>query len=499
MLRAPLTFLCALAFVPATPGQVHYHPDGQPWSNRAGRGPDAVVPGWFYNLGITGLRVELVAEAPTHLVVRYVFAGTPADGKVRVGDHIVGAGRAAFTEPHRNGYGMEVFGAHGPIGAFAIALEASQEKGQGKLALDLRRGDKDVGVTLAVGTRHGAFGPDFPADCRKSAKIRADLLAWLLEQQKDDGSFGNPVHDTFAPLALLASGKPEHRAAVERNARRHAATTAARDQSSLINWRYMAAAIVLSEYFLATGERWVLPELEEVRDFLYSSQYLSLAQVNPKVKESHPDSYPKSERDQHGGWGHNPGFEGYGPIAMITGQGALAFALMARCGIEIDRERHDAAYAFLARATGRNGYVWYEDKVAGHDRWADPGRTGAAGIANRLSPWPGETYAERALRHAQMLGAHPESFPDTHGSPVMGMGYAAMAAAVDPASWRKLMDANRWWFALAQCADGTFYYQPNRDNAGYGDDARMSASAVVAFVLSVPDHSLAVTGRAANK
>ena len=35
-----------------------------------------------------------------------------------------------------------------------------------------------------------------------------------------------------------------------------------------------------------------------------------------------------------------------------------------------------------------------------------------------------------------LIGEHPESFPDTHGSPVMGMGYAAMAANVDERSFR---------------------------------------------------------------
>jgi hypothetical protein len=232
-----------------------------------------------------------------------------------------------------------------------------------------------------------------------------------------------------------------------------------------------------------------------VHDFLARSQYLELSQVNPEAKRSHPDSYPKDAMDSHGGWGHNPGFEGYGPICMLTGQGALAFSLMQRCGIEIDRARHEAAYAFLERATGVNGYVWYEDSVADPKDWADMGRTGAAGIANLLSPYPDPRYRQCALAHAKVIGEHPESFPDTHGSPVMGMAYAALAAHADPASFRRLMDANRWWFALAQCADGSFYYQPNRDNAGYGDDARMSATAVVAFVLSIGKRSLVVTGR----
>lgn len=486
---------------PSSPvvAQVHYDASGNPWNQRASEGRDAEVPGWFYNLGRTGLRVELIESAPTHLVVRHVFEGTPAHGRVRLGDHIVGAAGRRFETPHRNGYGMEVFGAAGPLLDFANALEACEsEKRAGRLALALEREGKPLEVSLELGSKSGAFAASFPAACGKSERILGELLTFLLAQQRADGSFGDPVLDTFAPLALLASGERPHLAAVERNARFHASTTKARDEGDLINWRYMAAALVLSEFYVATRERWVLAELEEVRDFLMSTQYLSLAQLSPAVKQSHPDSYPSDAKQQHGGWGHNPGFEGYGPIAMLTGEGALALALMRHCGVEIERARLDAATAFLERGTGSNGYVWYADDVAGDRDWADMGRTGAAGIAAHLHPWPDAATRARARKHALLIGEHPESFPDTHGSPILGMGYAALAANIDPSSWRRLMDANRWWFTLAQCADGTFYYQPNRDNAGYGADSRLSASAVTAFVFSIPKRNLLLTGRAAQ-
>ena len=61
---------------------------------------------------------------------------------------------------------------------------------------------------------------------------------------------------------------------------------------------------------------------------------------------------------------------------------------------------------------------------------------------------------------------------------------------------RSLMDANAWWFTLSRCSDGSFYYQPNRDNAGYGEDSRISATAVTALMLSIPRGNLAVTGDA---
>ena len=496
-------FLCALFLLTAASApvaaQVHYFPDGNPWKQRANGGPDAEVPGWYYNVGVTGMRVELVADAPRHLVVRHVFEGTPAHGKVRVGDFVTGAGGAAFETPHENGYGMDVFGPRGPLLDIARALEAALgEGGEGQLALSLLRKGAPVEVELRLGRRHGAYSETFPEDCAESERQLDELLDYLVRHQGADGSWGSPPHDTFAPLALLASADPRHRAAVTKNARWHARNTKAtfdrESDAGLVNWRYMAAALVLSEYHLATGERWVLPELKEVYDFLFASQYTDLAQVNPRVKESHPGSWPRDEREAHGGWGHNPGFEGYGPISMLTGQGALAFALMARAGVDVDEARHRAAYAFLERASGRNGYVWYEDEVAGHDDWADMGRTGAAAIANHLAPWPEGGHGARAKVHARIIGAHPESYPDTHGSPILGMGYAALGASVDGPSFRRLMDANRWWFVLARCPDGSFYYQPNRDNAGYGADSRVAASAVTAFVLSIPRKGLVMTG-----
>lgn len=501
-MNATAVVLLLLLATPPLDAQVHHHADGRPWNQTADGGPDREVPGWFYNLGVTGIRVKLTEAHPKALTVGYVFEGTPAHGRIGVGDRVVGAGGKPFAEPHRNGYGMDVFGADGPILEFAVALERclGRKKDTGALELLVESGDERRSVTLELGADHGRYAKTFPGKCPKSERLLAGLLDYLVAHQRDDGSWGSAPHDTFAPLALLASGTTEeHRAALEKNVRFQARTTKAEDSSWLINWRYAAAGIVLSEYHLATGEAWVLPELEEIRDFLVSSQYVDLSQVNEKTKEERPEDAPRDAMNSHGGWGHNPGFEGYGPISMLTGQGALAFALMARSGIDIDRERHDAAYAFLDRGTGPNGYVWYEDSVASPKDWADMGRTGASGLAHAHAPYPEKTYVERAREHAGVIGRHPESFPDTHGSPTMGMGYAAAAAAVDPAAFRSLMDANRWWFILAECPDGSFYYQPNRDNAGYGRDSRISASSVTAFILSIPRRNLAVTGRPAKE
>ncbi len=475
------------------PVQVHYHPNGAPWNQRAAAGPDAEVPGWFYNLGATGIRCELTEEHPKALLVRHVFSDSPSHKKVKIGDLIIGSSGNVFKESHQNGYGMDVFGAQGPISEIAEKIQICQNKGRALPLLIERDGKRRV-IKLKLKKRKSFLpGKASVGETEEDPRLPI-LLDYLIKHQREDGSWGSPPHDTFAPLALMSSSEKRHRDAVLQNVRMHARTTKSKDNSWLINWRYMSAGIVLSEYYLQTREKWVIPELQEVYDFLIQSQYVDLIQLNPKSHETHPHAVPKTPLDSHGGWGHNPGFEGYGPISMLTAQGALVFGLMKRCGLNVDRERHDAAYAFLRRASGDNFYVWYEDQAAGPKDWADMGRTGTAAIAFQMNPWEGE-HQGISLNYAELIGNHPESFPDTHGSPVIGMAFGALGAFCDPPSFKKLMSKNQWWFTLSECQDGSFYYQPNRDNAGYGADSRISASAAVAFILSLSKRALAITGK----
>jgi Family of unknown function (DUF6288) len=170
---------------------------------------------------------------------------------------------------------------------------------------------------------------------------------------------------------MLASGEKRFLPPIERNLRFVCTILdCPEDQKNrdLMSWTYMGAAIALSEYYLITKKAWVLPELEKFRQIIEKGQYLDMSQINPSTRESHPDDYPTDRKDSHGGWGHNPGFEGYGPIAMITAQGALAYCLMEKCGIKIQRERLDAAFSFLKRGSSKNGFVWYGDAQDGGAR-----------------------------------------------------------------------------------------------------------------------------------
>ncbi|MCH7229086.1 DUF6288 domain-containing protein, partial [Haloferula sp. A504] len=474
---------------------------------------------WFLNLGITGARGRMWVDSPTEIEVAYIFAGTPADGQLAVGDRIIGANGALFTTPHKFGYGMDKFGYEGPLMDLGNALDAVQG-GNGQLTLDIVREGQPLTVTLTLPTNYGGFSPTYPFDCPKSDLILEELLAYLAGQQRVNGSWTERYYiDAHAVLAMLASlsepgenpGDPPKYSQYLSNVKAAmqyfaGQTSTGYDTSSYPCWEYGLYGVCLAEYYLALdrfeGEAWALQELgvadlDEERAWLLPE----LEEINTWLGQAQlPGPFFRGDGNHGtGGWSHdpNPG-SGYGPICMITAQAMAAWSLIAQCGIDVDQDRYNMAHEFLVKGTNNIGYVWYNDINSGDNQYADVGRTGAAVVAHAVAPsaLAGGGFEPYARRSAQCIGVNPKTFPDTHGSPLLGAGWVALGAAFDSAAFRQLMDEHAWYFELAHCPDGTFYYQPNRDNNNQDIQrySRLSASAAVALVLSIQHRSLRVMG-----
>ena len=445
--------------------------DNVPWDLKTTHGEDAETGGWFINLGITGARAKILQARPSEFEIAYVFEDTPAAGNLLPGDRITGIANSPFSTPHSFGYGVGKFGYQGPMMEFADALESAESSG--KLILNIIRDENKRTAELNIPITYGILGKTYPFECVKTDRILNDLLPWLAERQKPDGTWSDRPHlNAFAALSLLASGKKQYVGHLEKAARAFARSTDKTiEYGGLDCWKYGLYAIYLSEYYLVTKEEWVLAELEEI------SIWLEKAQISD------------------GGWGHRPanrpGGNGYGSICILTMQAKMAMGLMAKCGVEINTDQYRAAHDFVVKGTGESGYVWYKNEGRTNPGYADMGRTGAAAIAHALSPeQPG--YREYAQRAADCIGTHPDTFSDTHGSPILGMVWTAIGAGVNEDAFRKLMDHNRWWFTLARCPDGSFYYQPNRDNnpQDYTAAPRLSATAATALILTIKDSRL---------
>lgn len=451
------------------------------WELRTEIGPDAKVPGFYFNLGTTGLRVLIPDDEPTSLEVAYVFADSPAHGQLEPGDRILGVGERRFETAFRFGYGMDFFGYEGPLEDFANELEDCYDPAleTSRLKLDVRRDNSEIEVVLTLPTR-ASFSKTYPFDCERSDQLQQQLLEWLVDHQQDNGVWSHddrPNLDAFAMLALLGSGNPDYLPNVERAARYFAAETRTKDRrDKYLCWHYSLYGIALAEYYLATREEWVLSELQEIHDWLCVSQ-------GPR-----------------GGWGHQAftrnGENGYGPICMITSQAMLAMSLMEHCGIEIDHVAHRRAHKFITRGTNAIGYVWYADESGG-EGYADMGRTGGAALAHALGMQQEEEWSEQASLHATCIGRFWKTFPDTHGSPILGVVFTALGAAVDDEAIRSLLDNNKWFFVLSECEDGSCVYMPNRDGTpqDYAAAPRLSATAAIALVLALKDRQLYITGK----
>ena len=481
MRRSVLTsvsFLLGLILAGGSPSEGRAFRKHTAWNVRTSKLPDAKTGGWFINLGITGARAKILSDAPKVIEVTYVFEATPAFGKLEIGDRITGVNGKAFAKAHTFGGASLGSGYDGPMKEFGDALEESQGQLKGRLSLDVLRGGASEEILLDLPTHYGAFSASYPYDCEKTDRILDELYAYLLATQRPDGLWHRRPHiNAFAALALLASGKDEHLPAARRAAKALAReTTDALTYTGLACWKYGLYGIYLAEYYLVTRERWVLAELEEINQWLHRSQRSS------------------------GGWGHQPAHplfqNGYGGINIITMQAKMAWALMLRCGLNVDDEKLQAAHDFARRGTNTLGYVGYKDGGRDNLRHAGLGRTGASALAHYLTPSRGATYRRVALSNARCIGHFPETFPDTRGSPLLGMAWTTLGALPDAAMFRKLLDHNRWYFALAQCADGTFYSQPNRENnpQDFVTAPRLSASAVTALMLSVKHQRLQLTG-----
>ena len=448
--------------------------DNPKYGQKTSVGPDAETGGWFIHLGLTGLRVKLPQDRPTEFEVAHVLKGSPATGLVNVGDRILGVGKQKFKTPHVFGYGVGKFGYDGPMKDFAAGLDAAMG-GKGVLPVLIERDGKIRIVKLEVGKKYGKYSKTWPKNCDRSTLILEEAISDILKKQKRSGLWSDRPHlNAFALLALLGHDLEAHKDLILKSARSMARSTEdVIRYDGLDCWKYTLYGIALAEVYLATGEKWILPELEEIERWLVKAQI------------------------SDGGFGHRPankpGGNGYGSICILTGQAKMAWALMLQCGLDINEEAFSKAHEFLKKGTGKNGYVWYEDGVGGAG-YADMGRTGAAVLAHALAPGrPG--YQEYALRSAKCIGKHPDTFSDTHGSPILGMAWTALGAALDPSSMRKLFDENKWWFTLSQCAEGNFYYQPNRDNnpQDYTAAPRLSATVAAALILTLPSKSLALT------
>lgn len=447
------------------------------WDKPTKTGPDKDCPGFLVNLGPTGARAIL---KETSFVVKHVFPKSAADGQLRIDDEITGVNRTPFTK-HTFGkfYGMEPgAGYEGPIMEMGTAIEDSEGK-DGTLTLSLIRDGKPTTVGLKLDPI-GRFSETFPKNCQKSEKLAARAMDYLLQHPEERTDH---VHEKgLLGLAMLAQGKTKEAETL---------AMAWNEPPGAKQWTWYPSyqAIFHAEYFLQTGDKRVLPTLEENCKRLYLSQV-----IDPELyKDAMHGGRPQARNFLKGGNGHGARIAGYGTMTITTLMAMLSWELAEDCGIQIENFNRDLAYDCIHSHTHKSGYMGYR---FANGAYTPVGRQGLAIIVHQVAGRPGtEDYVSRVSRGMETAKTR---LNDGHGDNALAWGWALLGIQLsgNDAATRAVFDYNKAFINMARTHDGAFVIQPGRNlhEKAYYMSPRIHPTAAMVLALGTDKPKLRIQG-----
>ena len=436
------------------------------------------------NLGPTGLRgwvyhVREDSGESRQILIQAVDVGSPADGKLAIGDVILGA----------NGTGAAPvnFSADARP-SFANAINDAEARSPAKLKVLRWRAGTTTTETLTLRTL-GAYTATAPYSCPKSAQILEEGLQSVMTAETA-GRY------SFGTLSLLAGNNPANpnnaarRLRVQTEARAlipNAATLAklssGEPDMGASTWQRGHELIVLTEYYLQTNDALVLPTIEALSKSIIAGQN-AFGTMGHKFAPKWRDGSP-----------NGPLRRGYGAVnsaAMPTWFGLL---LARECGVSNPDLSPAIARAgrFFAYYSGKGAIPYGEHEAywQGHD---NNGKSGLAALCFELEGSRGaqqKMFAKMAVAATtEREVGHTGSFFNYLWSPIGAAagGEAAAASYFSRARW--MLDLNRRW-------NGSFVYDclngEGPTNGATYNDFRMSTAALLVYAL--PLRQLHITGR----
>ncbi|YCM45375.1 DUF6288 domain-containing protein [Verrucomicrobiaceae bacterium 227] len=323
--------------------------------------------------------------------------------------------------------------------------------------------------------RKAAFSSMNPADDAEAAVLLDDLLGYLEENQREDGSWsGDIIRTTFSSLALLATKEKKHERAVKKAVewamKKYPNPEA---YGNLGYWSGAYAGILYAEWFLQTGDKRVLPYLTALRDWAVAGQHQSKWEV-PAL-------------------GHGPSGLPYDQKSLVAPSCHLLVfeALARRCGMESEIWELLLPYMTLA---------WSDPKEGGHgslgynksykdlaEFWS---RSGLFAMAAELR---GEEEEMEDAMISFMHGHHPWiRNSHAYGEPGGSWGLVAMNLCA-PEKYDEVIRSYAWWFSLAwEPGYGLRFTTPHMGAPYMGEDDLINAT--YALVLQSSKRNLHITG-----
>ncbi len=435
-------------------------------------GPDLLASGMLGFLALT-----------EHMATSFSILGIRKDGPaekagLKRSDLVVAVEGKALA-PGSLAAGVAWF-EHGHESVLGRAIERALDNSQKHVSLTVLRDEGLTVLKLKLDVSSG-FGAQFPFEDPTAKRLRADILKWIVENQKPNGSWpGNAeVNSSLAGLALLGTREKKHRKAIRKLAdfllKRN--PTAA-DAKGFSFWPIAFQGIFLGEYFLASGDKRALAWIDDAIQWLPSTTHASKWEVPA--------------------FGHHPKGLPYGEKALMAPCAHLLLfeALAIRCGVKSKVWRHIEPYVLIS---------WSDPKKGGHggmgynksakDKAQFWSRSGLTALALHLRK--DRKDMRRGLtgimteRHPWMLNSH------AYGEPGAALGLVALAVA-DPKAFAEIMPQWRWRFLNAwQPGFGLRYSSPHMGAPYMGEETIVNPA--YGMLLSVLNGGLVMAGGEAKR
>jgi hypothetical protein len=443
-------------------------------TSRAGKGNRLIVhlqlpprPGLQHHFGPTGFFAKLY---PDYLEVDHVDEGSPSDGKLQLGDHILKVDGKAVDS--------------GVFELFTRSIDrAESKKGAGKLPLTVRRSgadgaaDETVDVVLPLKVL-GDYDPMSPFTGEKADA----LVTHIADAMIRDKAYGRL---NVGLLGLLATGEKtyiEHVGNVLKESKFAAPDVKVPIDGSVQTWYTSYRTLIMCEYHLLTGDTSVLPAIKTHAVMIARGQ------------------------DAAGLWNHrfaNPAnnlgklhgrLNGYGALNQTSMTQWMAMIMAEKCGVE-DRDVRAAiekTHAQFRRYVHR-GALPYGNHAAMEQTFNNNGTSASAAVAFALL---GDQEAARffsrmsAAGHNEILTGHTGPFFNIMWS---GLGANVCGPDVTTAFNREL----HWLRTIARTWNGrcvgivAWGTKPKNENIGCTGSELLNAC--------VGRRAIYITGRDADK
>lgn len=361
--------------------------------------------------GPVGMSIDLIQPAFT-MSIKSIEEGSPAaaTGKLKAGQIIESI----------NGETLKDIDPRMQLGNIITAAEAAD----GVMKFAIKGEAEPVIVTIPA---LGAYSPTWPLNCPKSDKIVRNLADFIASPGGEKG-----IGD-IGMVFLMSTGEEKDTTAVGEWGRTM--------KPPMIPWAVGFSGIPLCEYYIRTGDKAVLPNIQKLVDNAVSTQY----------------------NDAWMGRGGTSTTYGSGHL-NAAGTAVVTFMLLAKeCGADVPDKALLGALRHFYRYAGRGGNPYGDDRP--EIGFVDNGKTGnlafVMAAAAALTP-DGEKSVYAAARDcAAKTSFYSTSFM-LHGHTGGGIGEIWRSGSMSllrdkqPRQYRDFIDNRRWHYELSRRFDGSF-------------------------------------------